>query len=272
MSLTNPKDVVTEERLAEFYQGIFPYLGGMPEMVANKFSRSDIYSTTEKMVGQWIDGKPIYQKTINVGALPNSATVLINHNISNIDKVIGLNAVGISSTGGCLPLPYTYASGSQGGTVADNIKIGVSTTEISIATGKDRSSITGYVTLHYTKTTDSAISIGVDTDYSTTEKIVGSWFGKPLYQKTIDCGALPNNTSKLVAHGISGTIHVKSITGFADKGDSSTRFIYIPYHESNYNAIVDIPNADTTNVRIITTGDLSTFTRSFATLQYTKTS
>ena len=28
MSLTNPTDVVTEERLKEFYDGIFPYLGG----------------------------------------------------------------------------------------------------------------------------------------------------------------------------------------------------------------------------------------------------
>jgi hypothetical protein len=41
------------------------------------------------------------------------------------------------------------------------------------------------VLIQYTKTTDQSIAIGSDTDYSTTEKIVGTWIdGKPLYQKT----------------------------------------------------------------------------------------
>ena len=35
MSLTNPKSVVTEERLEEFYIGILPYLGGT--FVINKY-------------------------------------------------------------------------------------------------------------------------------------------------------------------------------------------------------------------------------------------
>lgn len=38
MSLTNPKKVVTEERLADFYQSILPYLGGMPDVCGGGFA------------------------------------------------------------------------------------------------------------------------------------------------------------------------------------------------------------------------------------------
>ena len=64
MSLTNPNKIVTEERLAEFYGEILPYLGGMPEILANKFDKGNLYSTNEKIVGSWIDGKPVYQKIV----------------------------------------------------------------------------------------------------------------------------------------------------------------------------------------------------------------
>ena len=63
MSLTNPNSVVTEERLSDFYQGILPYLGGMPDILANKFNKSDLYDiNTEKTVGRWVDGRCLYQK------------------------------------------------------------------------------------------------------------------------------------------------------------------------------------------------------------------
>jgi hypothetical protein len=48
-----------------------------------------------------------------------------------------------------------------------------------------QSTRTIYFVIQYTKTTDSAISIGSDTDYSTDEKVIGTWIdGKPVYQKT----------------------------------------------------------------------------------------
>ena len=87
MSLTNPNKVVTEERLSEFYTGIFPYLGGMPEMVANKFSKSDIYSSTEKMIGQWTDGKPLYQKTITATITQAMTWEDTTFSLSNINIV-----------------------------------------------------------------------------------------------------------------------------------------------------------------------------------------
>ena len=37
------------------------------------FVNPNVYSATEKRVGTWIDGKPLYQKTINCGTIPSSA-------------------------------------------------------------------------------------------------------------------------------------------------------------------------------------------------------
>ena len=45
------------------------------------------YSTDEKVVGTWIDGKSLYEKTIDFGALPNTATKNVAHNIASIDKI-----------------------------------------------------------------------------------------------------------------------------------------------------------------------------------------
>lgn len=48
------------------------------------------YSTDEKVVGTWVDGKPLYQKTVELG-WNNSwvgTRVQVSHNISNIDTVI----------------------------------------------------------------------------------------------------------------------------------------------------------------------------------------
>ena len=70
MSLTNPNKVVTEQRLHDFYEELLPYLGGMPEVLANKFSKGDLYDTTEKMIGKWIDGKPpIHQQLVTIQSM-----------------------------------------------------------------------------------------------------------------------------------------------------------------------------------------------------------
>lgn len=188
MSLTNPKDVIIEERLKDFYDAIYPYLGGMPEVLANKFSRGDIYSTTEKMIGQWSDGKPIYQKTFNV-TIPTPSSdgtqASVEYNIgASVDTVVSCIGMTKDSTM-CLPIPayreanrWWYAMvWNNSATTANKLVI---RNYYAALGGK-----TAYVTVQYTKTTDSAISIGVDTDYSTTEKIVGTWIdGKYIYQKS----------------------------------------------------------------------------------------
>jgi hypothetical protein len=106
------------------------------------------YSTTEKVVGTWIDGKPIYQKTIDVGALPNATSKNVAHNISNLDKVINIIAIAYGS-GQHLPINFPAVDN-----VANACNVRVMGTNININSGINRSGLSGYVTLQYTKTTN----------------------------------------------------------------------------------------------------------------------
>ena len=179
MSLSN--DQITAKNFKEFYEKIRPYLGGMPDILANKFSKGDMYSTDEKMIGQWIDGKPLYRKTIHCGYLPNASYKDVPVSVTNLDALVDIRGI-FGSDGVVATMPYVDAANSE-----NNVSINYrkATSVLRIRTAIDYSTFSGAVTIQYTKTTDSAISIGDDTDYSTTEKIVGTWIdGKSIYQKT----------------------------------------------------------------------------------------
>lgn len=103
-------------------------------------------------------------------------------------------------------------------------------------------------------------------DYSTTEKVVGTWVsGKPIYQKTIDFGALPNNTTKSVAHGISNLDFIVELCGSAKRPSDNT-YIKLP----------DSPGQDLyvqgANLVVGTNSNKSGYTSTYITIQYTKTS
>lgn len=54
---------------------------------AGSGSSSHEYSTTEQVVGKWIDGRDVYEKTVyNAGGL--SGDFFISHGITNLDRVI----------------------------------------------------------------------------------------------------------------------------------------------------------------------------------------
>lgn len=177
MSLTNPNKVITEERLSEFYQSIFPYLGGMPEILANKFNKSDLYSTSEKMIGQWTDGKPLYQKVIVKNIVGNGQWEEFDTSVS-YDKLINCRVTNDTITN-------VQYNGFQ-----LNCRFCLDSHKLRVYGATNVNIPNANVIIQYTKTTDSPVSIGNDTDYSTTEKIVGTWIdGKPLYQKVFDLGA-----------------------------------------------------------------------------------
>ena len=118
----------------------------------------DVYSTSERVVGTWIDGKPIYQKTINFGALPNATIKDVAHGITNIDNVIdvfGIAAGEINSTKYSFHLPSVGVHTSLAEeAVKYNMALTIIGANIRIQTGIDRSSFSAYVTIRYTKTTD----------------------------------------------------------------------------------------------------------------------
>lgn len=113
-----------------------------------------VYSTSEEKVGAWIDGKTIYQKTIDCGALPNTTTKYISTDIeaSQIVKIEGIATA--PQSGGTdkaitIPMPFTGSGGSYVGLYAHIL----STNKISIrvSTDADRSAYNGYITIQYTK-------------------------------------------------------------------------------------------------------------------------
>lgn len=102
------------------------------------------YSTDEKIVGTWIDGKKIYKKTIDCGALPNNSTKDVNHNISGLGMFVKIE--GIASNGTLTyPLPISTPTTSY------LVSLSVTTTQVSIRTAATYSSFSSYVTLYYTK-------------------------------------------------------------------------------------------------------------------------
>lgn len=105
------------------------------------------YSTEEqKTGGTWIDGKPIYRKVVDCGALTNNTAKNIAHNIQNISFVVDYYAI---STDGSewIGIPASWTTASVG--------ITIDPTNIIIRPYSDRRSYTTtYAIIEYTKTTD----------------------------------------------------------------------------------------------------------------------
>lgn len=110
----------------------------------------EVYSTNEIVIGTWIDGKPIYRKVIDFGALsPNGSKKSMAHGISNIDKFIRVYGIANKpDTRDGRVIPYIVKSGSG------NMELYQDKTTVTISTDGDRSAYKAYVILEYTKTTD----------------------------------------------------------------------------------------------------------------------
>ena len=103
------------------------------------------YSTTETVVGTWIDGKPIYRKVITITAFSTSG-ITVNTGITNINEIVNVKGTFYRSE-----LSKYYS--------LDNIyinewSINKTNGEITIATTNQYVTFTGYIILEYTKTTD----------------------------------------------------------------------------------------------------------------------
>ena len=112
------------------------------------------YSTTEKIVGKWINGKPIYRKTITfIKTIPADTELEINHRVNNVDMIwfdpTGCFVWADSGLGYNIPL-LGYA-----GNFTDKIYTSVNKTKVSIYSNGSWGPIWNkYITLLYTKTTD----------------------------------------------------------------------------------------------------------------------
>ena len=144
---------------------------GNNELAENKkmFSNSDIsaytcnylnerlkYSETETVIGEWIDGKPLYQKVLKITSTVNSTSTDFAHNIENVDlifvKEAFVNQTQGDYNGWTYPIPVTlYMSNTE----EDKLSVAVSRWGVRfyVQTAWGTAWIK-YVVLNYTKTTD----------------------------------------------------------------------------------------------------------------------
>ena len=107
------------------------------------------YSTSEHIIGTWIDGKTIYEKVFDFGALPNNTLKSVDSGITGIDKVIKVNGFAEKSDV-TINVPYIEANSSNSKSTID-IWYNKSTNKVEINANFNASSFYGYITVQYTK-------------------------------------------------------------------------------------------------------------------------
>lgn len=189
----------TKEQMKE----LMGYLGqtlSVPQIVQH-FKSDNIYSTEEKMIGRWVNGKPIYQRTIEYTVTEAKATgsaknyiisQMQNNNLrpieDSIDSIIDTDLVIVEADGNSFVDQYDYYVGNY---INNALSEDVNNLHLSVSLPSGSSIAINskfYVTVKYTKRKDSSsdYNIGSPYDYSLDEKIIGSWIdGSPLYQKVI---------------------------------------------------------------------------------------
>ena len=113
----------------------------------------DRYTTAEKVVGFFTDSKPIYQKTIDFGLLPDNDLKGFPHSIANIYKIWiydGFVEGTVISAVGTFPLQLGISDRTGGATWA----FYVNRVYILCDSHGDATAYTASVTIRYTKTTD----------------------------------------------------------------------------------------------------------------------
>ena len=103
------------------------------------------YDTSEKVIGTWVTGKPLYQKTFNISsAIPQNTTYVVG-DITNFD-LVEVHGIALLGTGAGFNMPYYNSANEQA-------QLWWSSNELKIF--QKGYTITGaVVTIRYTKTTD----------------------------------------------------------------------------------------------------------------------
>ena len=109
---------------------------------------SSNYSTDEKVVGTWIDGKPLYQKTI----IKESSFVKNGWNslgqISNVAEVVSTDGIIVDS------LAKEKIGGYRDSNLNSYMMLDENGVKVFVGSFSDRNILKIVVTIQYTKTTD----------------------------------------------------------------------------------------------------------------------
>ena len=122
-------------------------------------SNANEYSTTETVIGTWIDGKPLYRKVIKVTSIDSSSNNYdVTISISNLNEIVNIGGV-IKPNGINAYKPVTVIYTDNSNAIGLNYSFSVyaiTNSYISLSYGswwKTRFD-KAYIILEYTKTTD----------------------------------------------------------------------------------------------------------------------
>ena len=126
--------------------------GNLHAVTSNAVAKALSYSTTEQATGgKWIDGKPIYRKTLEL-ILSTSGGIIANLSELNIDTVVNMRGVIFNTTSDFIVLNGSYSYGT------DNIIFFIRKTDGCLYFYRDVATYTEGApcnfTVEYTKTTD----------------------------------------------------------------------------------------------------------------------
>lgn len=114
-------------------------------------------------------------------------------------------------------------------------------------------------------------TLNEERSYSTTEHLTGrKWIdGKPTYEKTIDCGNLPNNTIKSLQNVFADVDTFIKLRGFAMSNNTNIPLPYIDI-SGGVTYLANVYLAGKTNLNINTNYNFSSY-KGTVTVEYTKT-
>ena len=234
-----------------------------------------IYSLEEHEVGVWVDGKPLYEKTVySAGGVEGNFD--IPHNISNIDRVVNWTGTVNDSDVQWASIWTMPRIASDGNSLGINW---VNATAISITnpTAFHARLVDWYITIQYTKTTDQAGSgtwtpQGVPAvHYSTSEQVVGTWVdGSTVYEKTFNITA-PSSGLNSIPHNISNIGDVINIEGTAIRSNGAVQPLGFISSANNYGWNVTVYDFTSSNFSLEVGSQLS-LSKVIITVRYTKTS
>lgn len=235
-----------------------------------------IYSEDEREIGVWVDGKPLYEKTVEINNIAfDNDWHTVAHGISNIDEVISCTGIMFGSDGEFFNLPQYRANSSQGITFGIQ---GSSSEYIGYVNNWYDSPDKIYATIQYTKTTDQAGSgqwtpQGVPAvHYSTTEQLVGTYHGEPLYQKDIDIPLADSSDMQTFAPGTLGIGPVKVVVDAYFKNSGSQQLRMSRWYGNGYWSYIVGSNGGIMIKRNTSDANWTTGVHFVATVQYTKES
>lgn len=105
------------------------------------------YSTTEHVIGKWIDNSDIYEITLDAGDLPSNDTLVLDSTPASISHLISIEGFAYSATpGNDRPIPFA-ADG------LNPIRADFTSNKIRLITYTAWTGYKAYVTIRYTKAT-----------------------------------------------------------------------------------------------------------------------